>query len=416
VILDLSDHNLMQKSEPSFPLKRRRKKQDVVYEALLSDIQNEMVPVGSFLPSTRQLARLFRTSLTPVNLALRRLEGQAYVETIHGSGVVVRATSTREADIRMKPLVEVVTPLTGVSQADGSPATPHLLHSLPAVPQWMLWALNEHSGLRVRTCVLTHERDEQQFLEILRESLIFQPRILAVPLFDAISDEALDLMRQLRQKETFPILRVVARDIQDFDRVCSDFRRGQRELTDYLVEKGRREILRIAADQSLLYEQEKQKGFEDGLKAIGVSPSQARSWTLEIPPELRFEKKGQDLLNDWSEFFSRVLRQRPNLDAVMTFTDVTASTAQLALARLGHPEIEVTGYDNNWREQRSRIVDMHGESALAVLKQPPSVDTCLNEFGIAMADLAAARAFNQLPKDQIQVRIIRQRLALPNEE
>ena len=399
----------MPNSKSSFPVGGRKKKQDVVYEALLSDIQNERVPVGSFLPSTRQLAKHFSTSLTPVNLALRRLEGQSYVETIHGSGVVVRAASTRESDIRMRPLVEVVTTLLGVSRGDGPSSTPQLLNSQPAVPQWMLWSLHERSGLRVRTCLMTRDSDESQLLEILREALVFRPQIIALPNTKEISDEVVELLRQLRQVGTWPILRTVFRDIQEFDRVGSDFRRGQRELTGYLVEKGRREILRIAVNHRWFYEQEKQKGFEDGLKEIGVSASQARNCTVEMTPSLDLNPR-----EGWVEFLRQLIEQRPNLEAVMTSTDVNAAGAQWALAVLGRPDIEVTGYDNNWKEQQSRIVELYGESAFETFRQPASVDTCLDEFGIAMADLAAARAFNQLPKDQIQMRIVRQRLALPS--
>ena len=399
-------------SSTTAPLHERKKKQDEIYESLLADIQGEKVAVGSLLPSTRQLAKHFGTSLTPVNLALRRLESQSYVETIHGSGVVVRAASTTESEIRLRPLVEVVTSLSGQFQ-EGA-VSPGLVpvHNLYAAQEWLLWSLRERPGLRMRTCVITRSWAEQQLREILNEAMVFKPAVLALPLAEDFSDETLACLREVRKGGTRPVLRTNKRDAPDFDRVYSNFRQGQCDLTSYLLEKGCRQILRVTGNTNLFYEQQKQKGFEDSLMTIGISSSQAREWTILLP-DLPSKASGSERTSFWAKLLRPVLKIRPSLDAVMTVSDMDAVSAQLALAKMGRGDIEVTGYDNDWPERRDELEALYGETAFSRLKQPASVDTMLREFGVAMADLVFDCAFGQVAHDQIQVRTVRQSLVVP---
>ena len=68
-----------------------------IADQLLRDIKNQKYPVGSRLPSERELAQQFSTSRPTVRKAIQYLESLGSIETRLGSGSYVKAGDMRQA-------------------------------------------------------------------------------------------------------------------------------------------------------------------------------------------------------------------------------------------------------------------------------------------------------------------------------
>jgi Predicted transcriptional regulators len=91
---------------------------DQLATQLLLAIASGELDVGNRLPSTRALAKRFRLNTNTVSAAYRQLETLGWVESIHGSGVYVRAKQS-DPDAQTDALDRLVLPLIRAARLAG---------------------------------------------------------------------------------------------------------------------------------------------------------------------------------------------------------------------------------------------------------------------------------------------------------
>lgn len=150
-------------------------------------------------------------------------------------------------------------------------------------------------------------------------------------------------------------------DMEDYDRVITDHYAGGKALTRWLIERGRRKILRVwLSDSNHYWLDRRSEGYVDGMREAGLEPLPV----LRVPAGDRFSAV---LLNTppdaqpkvWNDQVRHIAgylidwfadpHQRP--DAVMCMTDGHCVHVAAALRVFGiEPgrDVLLTGYDNNW--------------------------------------------------------------------
>jgi DNA-binding LacI/PurR family transcriptional regulator len=143
--------------------------------------------------------------------------------------------------------------------------------------------------------------------------------------------------------------------------VDADNRTGARNAVEYLIRQGRRAIATIAGPPNKAVGADRLAGYRDALGGAGLS---------ELPVAY----------GDWSQAsgvhaMSRLLDQRPALDAVFVASDVMATGALWALQRAGRrvPEdVAVIGFDD-------LALAAHTRPRLTTVRQP------IEQFGAVAA-------------------------------
>jgi DNA-binding LacI/PurR family transcriptional regulator len=116
--------------------------------------------------------------------------------------------------------------------------------------------------------------------------------------------------------------------------VDSDNRGGARDAVNYLVGRGRRTVATIAGRQDMAVGIDRLAGYREGLDAAGLAPVIAY---------------GDFTHASGVHAMSRLLDQRPGLDAVFVASDIMAAGALHALRRAGRrvpDDIAVVGFDD----------------------------------------------------------------------
>jgi LacI family transcriptional regulator len=117
-----------------------------------------------------------------------------------------------------------------------------------------------------------------------------------------------------------------------------DYREASRELAQYLIRIGHREIGVIASPLTHNDRiQARVQGVRDAMKQAGLALAKAR--LIEVPYSL----------DDGRRAFARLINHEPKLTAIMCMTDILAIGATLEATRLGYriPEhVSITGFDD----------------------------------------------------------------------
>ncbi len=376
-----------------------------IYLYVLNLLRGGNLEIGDLLPSTRDLARKFGKSITPVHQAISRLEQEGYVKRIHGSGVRVNARSFEEALVKIRPAVDLVTTLRSL------PAPEEMFqasrHILPAVQQWLFWRLSSCRSIRLTVSTVVPEDDEELFIAQLRDALILRPKVVVFADPEKISDQVAEYLLRLHHVGVRVVYLATRRDITQLDRVHLDFADGQYQLTQHLLRNGHRCILRLRSAGADFYEQAKQDGFIRALKEYGLAESVADEWTVGL------ENIDAASTEQMAALLKRVSATLP-FTAIMANNDPTVAPLRIATRKLGFKKIVITGYDNDWDDLKQSIIERYG-SLLKDTTAPASVDTCLPKVGEALADLVLDRISNALPPGA-QTRIIPQMMVQPGDD
>lgn len=153
----------------------------------------------------------------------------------------------------------------------------------------------------------------------------------------------------------------------DIDYVDADNRDGGRRATAHLVERGRRRIATITGPRDMVAGIDRLAGYRDALADAGIAVDDGLIATGD------FTQTGGEAAME------RLLRERPDLDAVFCASDLMASAALGVLQTAGRrvPEdVAVVGYD---------------DSPIATTTRPPltSVRQPIEEMGREMVHLLA---------------------------
>jgi hypothetical protein len=358
---------------------------------------------GSHLPPARELAKMYGSSIAPVYAAIMRLEKDGIVKRLHGSGVRVEALEPVRRVARMNPTVDLVTSIQDLGNPDGLRRI--FRHKLDAIQQILMARLSRQGDLRLMLSSFAAMPESVTFRTRIEDALELRPTVFVFARPEYFNDEEAALLRKLQKEGTFVIHYAARRKEPAFDRVTSDFRSGQRALTEYLLEKGHLEIVRVATSLASEYERDKEEGIKDALLA-NDDKDRVSTVVCEIQPERdwRIVDRYTTILGDIRERF-------PQATAVMLPSDAHVAAGRLALRLLGWKDVELTGYDNNWRDYDGDDPLLRGvtvknfEAELSSSSYPATVDANLPDIGEALARLVIGRAHGQLPPEPQEVMV-----------
>ncbi|MEM6822331.1 MAG: GntR family transcriptional regulator [Verrucomicrobiota bacterium] len=384
--------------------------QTEISRSIRKQIQNGTYEIGAFLPPIRQLARQFHTSITPVNKALEELAEAGYVEKTQGSGVRVAASHQATAKVQARPLVELI----AYWDAPGVKKPSKSIHRLEAVEEWLTWSLSQSEKIRLVLTSVNRE-NTQQVEQRFQEILDINPDGLVSAMPMPPSPKTLKIIRKVKT-QNIPFCYFAAFvDLQDCDRIHSDFESGQYQLTRYLTEKGHKNIARIAVSSDFYYDQLKQEGFTKALKEVGLTKKQAATFTIDGGlHSLPLDKRYQLLLRKLSSHLEKY-----TITAVMAPNDLDVAIVRRCLHELDRQDVEVVGYDAIWsefdRDDWSQFLGEHYSMYKPFTKRtdrPVSVDTHLDQVALAISELITERLLGRLSKEP-QIRTIPQTLVIP---
>lgn len=341
--------------------------------ALRREIETGQLRPGELLPSFRELARAHKVSLSPVVQAIGLLEREGLMTRLPNEGVRVALAALPSAR-------------RGVHVIGFLHRTPGARHSRGATHEALLGALLHRPDLDLRISTLPSDDYDAPFARVLREAREEPPRVIAFAFPEILTPEARSLIRELRARGNAVVYRSTVVDIEECDRVRSDFRSGQESLTRFLRERGHRSILRLSSVLSdAVFEREKELGFR-----AAMDGAEGRTEIVRDPG-----MKPQDRVNLVAGLMVRARAEMP-FTAVMGYNDFSATVAAEAQRLLGWKDLEITGYDNLWDECFEQIRRDYGEAAAA---RPPlaTVDCMLPAVGAAIAEIALARVDGTLP-------------------
>lgn len=187
----------------------------------------------------------------------------------------------------------------------------------------------------------------------------------------------------------------------DFDRVVSDHREGARQLTSWLLGRGRRRVLQILPLEKGAWPLARREGYEAAMREAGLEPLPL----VDMPdldatctPE-RFAVRTRTVAG-----YLATLSCLREVDAIMVASDGDLSPVAAACGLLGldpRCDLDLVGYDNYWRECP--------EQRLAPIVPAATVDKRNRDIGRELVSLLMDRIEGRLPAEP-QRRVVEPRL------
>jgi DNA-binding LacI/PurR family transcriptional regulator/DNA-binding transcriptional regulator YhcF (GntR family) len=197
----------------------------------------------------------------------------------------------------------------------------------------------------------------------------------------------------------------------DFDRVYSDHEQGTYNLTRWLIEQGRRRILRFWPPnrEHLRWVQARARGFERACREAGVpllEPMAMPAISHSLGEKDRFDHNVRLMGGHLIERLTAPADQAP--DALMMISDGDVYPTAAACRLYGkepNVDIALVGYDNYW----SNLVDRQFEP----IAPAATVDKLNPTLGQELVKLLVARVEGKLPLEPAK-RVIQPRLVVPD--
>lgn len=192
-------------------------------------------------------------------------------------------------------------------------------------------------------------------------------------------------------------------EVRCFDRIISDNESGTYQLTNHLIDQGKKRILCLSHAKKSYWIKSRDAGYtkaieEAGLEAI-ISELEIKRFdgTREC-----FEIRSKQLLGFLMEF----LQTDNPVDAIMGVSDEQVFPIAAACRMLGNPpgkDLDIVGYDNYW--------ETWGERRWESYHPPASIDRQIYNLSEAMVDLLLDRITGKLPEEK-QLRIVKPELVI----
>jgi DNA-binding LacI/PurR family transcriptional regulator len=342
---------------------------------------------GELLPTEHDLMELLKVSRTTVRAALSQLETEGLIKSGENRRRLVCERAAEPANMMSNTVALLTLPVTvpdSVQQRRVSPVWERFIQ-VGAVE-----AL-QHAGKDALTLQLSGNYQER-----LAQFGADRPYGV-IALHDGIkTSQGWKAIESLGQAGVPVVVYGFGSNYPAYDTLASDHAAGCAALTRFLLKRGRKRLLRIWTMENVSlplpgWLAERDRGFEEAMKGTNLPTLPA----LRVPINLREEFSEENF----------VLRRRllagflldhvtgPNrVDAILAASDSVFFPLAAACRQLGlepGKDIDLVGYDNNWRESIYRT----WESSVPLA----SVNKNNLNLGHELADLLVARAEKKLP-------------------
>ncbi|WOO39539.1 GntR family transcriptional regulator [Rubellicoccus peritrichatus] len=386
--------------------RKGRSRQQQIYDVLKREIQRNTYKPGDYLPTVRELAKRFETSITPVYQAVNSLASEGYLSLTQGSGIMMLGPEEGVGN-RRKPMIDFLGTTRHFSQNE----PPQISRLTTAAADWLLWGLSHSKEVRVS---VTHFpfQDDQDFYEALTDSLHSDSEIITFSDPEKLDAEAMRLLSQIHKAGKRIVYLANMVDVPEFDRVRSDFRNGSYALTWHLLEQGHTCLLRFHTSLDNWYETQKEEGFQAAIKDW----NQTHSANVVGLRHLSFDENlGVAGIKEeaWSLNELRSIVEQHPVTALLATSDPSVLYLRHAASALGREDLEITGYDLIWSELaqvsgHSEFIKKHSD-AVRYSEPPISVEVNAPLLGSELAKLAIQRAMGTVPSKP-QVVLVPQKL------
>lgn len=228
--------------------------------------------------------------------------------------------------------------------------------------------------------------------ELIQQLVAERPEGLVIPEIPNLSYEAFTALVNPFIVAKIPVAAYCASfDIPSVDRVKSDHESGAYQLTNYLLQQGRKRILPLISSKmrDCLWAKERRRGYERAMLEAGLEPLPSleipeTDWTGYITEE-RIKRISRLYVGYLIDIYNQV-------DALMAITDGDIAYVHHALKLLGpdlNQKIMVTGYDNYWTDTP--------DCALENIPLVASVEKFNYESGQALVQMIQDRNSGKLP-------------------
>lgn len=312
--------------------KNKRVKYDELADELRGWILNGEVKPGDKLPSENELSAKYQVSRQTVRKALQILQDEGYIYAEHGRG-----TFCSEMICHRKISKNIAVITTYLSD-----------YIFPRVIQGIDEVLTDNGySILLKNTNNSRSREAKCLEELLQKDI---DGLIIEPSKSQIFCKHLNLYEILDKYQIpYVFIQGTYSQLEDKPHILLDDRKGGFLITDYLLQRGHRDIIGIfKADD--IQGQERHKGYIEALQASGIAydPDKVIWYYTEDRRSHPYEKIRQMAKK----------RNKMPFDAVVCYNDQIAIQVLQALEEEGiscPDEVSVTGYDNSYLAASCKI-------------------------------------------------------------
>lgn len=357
-------------------------------------IENKRLLPGAPVPAERQLAERLKVSRTSVRAALDILQNQGMVEqAADGRRRRVADGARGRADERSSAAESAVLSdtIALLSQRTPSPAgQTNIQVSIALEAAFRQIEDAGHHALLIHPTKL-EERGVASFANAGIKGLLVIDEVDTSPLMR-------DVLEACRGRIPV-VVRGYSEASQQYDRVISDHEGGTCAMTRWMIERGRRRILRFwraGTDRGWLAL--RNAGYERAMRDAGLEPLPP-VMLPEIPPRGTDEQALHDYARSYAGYLLEYLNRPDPIDGIMVVTDAHAYQVAASLRLLGrepNQDVLIAGFDN--------LASREAWARWEPVGPAVTIDKNNEEGGRMMIDLLTDRIAGQLP-DEPQCRV-----------
>ncbi len=353
-----------------------------VFRYLERAIASGEIPQGGEIPSERALAAL---------LGVSQNTAAAAVDEAEARGFVVRREGTRKryaGDVPLKPSsTSTVYVLAGLVEFADVTTAPMWADSFLALDILRRLSLRGHQVSFVNTNLMPKGGLDA----------IFAAHPCAVAVTDSVGGNAIamETLRRCREAGIPAVAYGNAPELRGYDRVYSNHRAGSRDLTRWLLARGRTRIVPFFPfAPTRFWEHERIAGYEEAMREAGLEPAPCVVFgSASVSAEQTAENFRLNAALALSALVA-LRRDGATPDALLCLNDDWAKPALAAIHDLGlapNRDILVAGYDNMARGA--------GFDAFCPLRPDVTVDKHNERSAEDIAELLLARIAGTLPPE-----------------
>lgn len=310
----------------------RKLKYNELAEELRKQILNGVVKPKDKLPSENELSATYQVSRQTVRKALAILQDEGFIYTEHGRG-----TFCSEMICHRKVSKNIAVITTYLSD-----------YIFPRVIQGIDEVLTDHGySILLKNTNNSRSREAKCLEELLQKDI---DGLIIEPSKSQIFCKHLNLYSILDEyKIPYVFIQGTYAQLEDKPHILMNDRRGGFLITDYLIQRGHKNIVGIFKSDDI-QGQERHKGYIEALQQAG----------LAYDPDKVIWYYTEDRRNHPYEKIKQMARRRDRFpfDAVVCYNDQIAIQVLKALEeeQIACPlEVAVTGYDNSYLASTCRI-------------------------------------------------------------
>lgn len=351
-------------------------------------------PAGELLPSERRIAADLNVSRTPLRAALIELTRRGQLKRHEPRGYLVVGDETQV----LTPMAQTIGILTYKDATNWEP-------SMSA----------DRIEYSVRNQVVAQGSHLIQFnpdtMDDATIHWIKQQKLSGIIATHELAqrDAGKAILNQLKQRHVPIVVHGNSPCLASFDRVVTDQQQGMYAMTNWLLEQGCQNILRLwgNTDPDMYWLQMRNAGYEQACVEHNVNPTPVLHWPKQPVMNVEQHESLRELLGRWiAGYLAERLRNGQKLDAIVCVSDGALQATARACEILGidpNTDLKICGFDNFWHRRWSSD---------GPLKEPVAdVDTQPDAIGQVMVDLLRERVSGALPS-QPQLVVIQPRLVV----